>query len=61
VTLRISDGIEFREWTATVGFVQTRLRHSLLGFAGFLQYFTATFHGDREEVELVVNSLYHGK
>jgi hypothetical protein len=32
----------------------------LLGFAGFLQFFTATFRGDREEVELAVNVLYPG-
>ena len=25
-------------------------RYPMLGFAGFLQYFTATFHGDREEL-----------
>jgi hypothetical protein len=32
----------------------------LYGFAGFLQFFTAKFEGDREEVELTVNSLYPG-
>ena len=32
----------------------------LIGFAGFLQFFTATFHGDREQVELTVNALYPG-
>jgi hypothetical protein len=32
----------------------------LLGFAGCLQFFSAHFHGDREEVELSVNSLYRG-
>jgi hypothetical protein len=31
-----------------------------LGITGFLDYFTATFFGDREEVELPVNSLYRG-
>src|SRR5262245_42657974 len=51
VTLRITDGTEFREWTAIVGFT-VGLNRPLLGFAGFLQFFTATFHGDREEVEL---------
>jgi hypothetical protein len=43
-----------------VGFTSCRLRHALLGFAGFLEFFTATFHGDREEVELAVNGLYPG-
>jgi hypothetical protein len=60
VTLRTTDGLEQREWTAWVGFTPTPLRFPLLGFAGFLQYFTAIFHGDREEVELMVNSLYQG-
>jgi hypothetical protein len=35
-------------------------RYALLGFAGFLQYFTATFFGDLEEVELTVNAAYPG-
>jgi hypothetical protein len=43
-----------------VGFTPVRLNRALLGFAGCLQFFTATFHGDREEVELTVNSLYPG-
>ena len=50
----------WREWEAWVGFTPVRLKRSLLGFAGFLQYFTAAFHGDREEVELTVNRLYPG-
>jgi hypothetical protein len=60
VTLRLSDGCEFREWRAWVGFTPVRLDRPLLGFAGCLQFFTATYHGDREEVELSVNSLYPG-
>lgn len=60
VTLRIADNKERREWQAWVGFTTAPLPHSLLGYAGFLQYFTATFHGDREEVELTVNGLYSG-
>jgi predicted aspartyl protease len=60
VTVRIADNQEQREWTAWVGFTPAKLRQPLLGFAGFLQYFTATFFGDREEVELAVNSLYAG-
>ena len=60
VRLRLSDGAEFRDWPAWVGFTAAPLRHPLLGLSGCLQYFTATFHGDREEVELTVNSLYPG-
>jgi hypothetical protein len=61
VTLRITDGHEFREWPAWVGFTTATMKQGLLGFAGFLQFFTATFHGDREQVELTVNPLYPGQ
>ena len=60
VKLRLSDGKEFREWLAWVGFTTMRIKRPLLGFAGCLQFFTAAFHGDREEVFLDVNSLYRG-
>jgi hypothetical protein len=60
VHLRITDGVEQREWPAWVGFTPAPLNQPLLGFAGFLHLFTATFHGDREQVELTVNSLYPG-
>ncbi len=59
VTLRMTDGIEFREWPAWVGFVPN-LRRSVLGFGGFQQFFTTTLYGDDEIVELVVNRLYPG-
>jgi hypothetical protein len=60
VTLRLADNFERREWLAWVGFTSARMRHPMLGFAGFLQYFTVTFHGEHEEVELTVNGLYPG-
>ena len=60
VTLRLTDGREFREWRARVGFTATPLQRPPLGFAGCLQFFTASFFGDREEVELTVNGLYPG-
>jgi predicted aspartyl protease len=60
ITLRIADQFERREWLAWVGFTAAKLNLALLGFAGFLQYFTATFFGDREEVELTVNGSYPG-
>jgi hypothetical protein len=60
VTLRLTDGVEQREWPAWVGFTSA-IRRPLFGFAGFLQFFTATFYGDREEVELAVNSHYPGR
>jgi hypothetical protein len=60
VHLRLTDGAEQREWLAWVGFTSVRLPYPMLGFAGCLQFFTSTFHGDREEVELAANSLYTG-
>lgn len=59
VHLRLTDGQEFREWPAWVGFTNTHLPFAVLGFAG-LQFFTTCFHGDVEEVELTVNALYPG-
>ena len=60
VELRLTDGIEYRRWTAWVGFTAARLKQPLLGFAGCLQFFGANFRGDREEVELEVNTVYPG-
>ena len=56
---RLTDGHEFREWTGIAGF-SSRLKQSLLGFAGCLQYFTAKFDSDVEEFELTINSKYPG-
>ena len=58
--LRLTDGREFREWPAWVGFTPARLPYPMLGFAGCLQFFDAEFRGGREEVELTVNPLYPG-
>lgn len=60
VALRVANGGERCEWRAWVAFTDAPLTRPLLGFAGFLQFFTATFHGDREEAELAVNSLFPG-
>ncbi len=59
-TLRLTDGIESREWRAVVAFTPARLIYPILGFAGCLQFFDATFRGALEEVELTVNALYRG-
>ena len=58
--LRLSDGREFREWTAWVGFTAAPLDQPLVGFAGCLQFFHANFLGDQEAVELTVNTRYSG-
>jgi len=60
VTLRVAGVNELREWKAWVGFATSPLSRPLLGFAGFLQFFTAQFFGDSEEFELSVNSLNPG-
>jgi hypothetical protein len=60
VSMRLHDGHHGCEWPAMVGFTSGQINVPLLGFAGCLQFFTATFHGDREEVELAVNALYPG-
>jgi hypothetical protein len=60
VALRMADAKERREWVAWVGFTPVLTSYALLGFAGCLQYFDATFYGALEEVELLVNSLYPG-
>ena len=60
VTLRLTDGREYREWPAWVGFVTGPLHKSVLGYAGCLQFFDATFFGEDEVAELLANSLYPG-
>jgi hypothetical protein len=47
IMLRLTDGHEFREWPAWVGFTDNPIRRSLLGFAGCLQFFSANFFGNR--------------
>ena len=58
--LRLFDGQTAHEWPATVGFTSALSSHALLGFAGCLEYFTATFDGERRVVELTPNALYPG-
>ena len=60
VMLRMTDGQQYREWPTRVGFTSAPMRQPLRGFAGCLQFFTATFHGDLERVELEINSRYPG-
>jgi hypothetical protein len=60
VQLRLSDGIETFEWPAMVGFVAARLHYALLGQAGFLQFFRATFDGESHVLTLTPNSSFPG-
>ena len=52
-----NDDGDILEWRATVAFAPKRGTHPLLGFAGFLQFFDATFSGEHEEVTLTSNPL----
>ncbi len=61
VTLRLTDGREWCEWQAIVGFTAAPLVYPMLGFAGCLQFFHAFFYGDIEEVELTASRLYRGR
>ena len=61
VILRISDGIEAYEWPATVGFVAGKLQYSLLGQAGFLQFFSAEFDGEGHVVPLTPKPCFPGR
>jgi hypothetical protein len=56
----ISDGKEYREWPARVGFTSVQIHRPLLGFAGFLQFFTSTFDGTGQSLELTINASYAG-
>lgn len=60
VSLRLANGGERCEWPAWVAFAETPMNRPLLGFASCLQFFTAAFYGDREELELTPNSLFPG-
>lgn len=61
VELRISDGVEIFEWPATVAFVAAKLHYSLLGQAGFLQYFSADFDGESHVVTLTPKPSFPGR
>ena len=61
VNLRVTDGAnEICEWSALIGFTATKLRYPLFGFAGFLQFFDADFHGGDCEVLLSPNKNFPG-
>jgi hypothetical protein len=61
VRLRISAGPRATyEWPAVVGFVALPIRRPLLGFAGFFQFFDATFRGANQDVILTANRSFPG-
>jgi hypothetical protein len=62
VRLRITDRRqETYEWTAMVGFVAASLHYSLLGHAGFLQFFRAEFDGESRDVTLIPKPSFPGR
>ena len=61
VQLQITDGLrETYEWTAVVGFTASRLRYSVLGHGGFLEFFDVEFRGADREVVLIPNRSFPG-
>jgi hypothetical protein len=60
VGLRLTDGTEFHEWEAWVGFTAAKMYRPMLGFAGCLQFFDTNLRGALEVAELTVNSIYPG-
>jgi hypothetical protein len=61
VILRLTDGLETCEWTATVGFVDLPLRWALLGHAGYLDFFDVELRGARREVFIKPNHTFPGQ
>lgn len=58
VTFAVTDGHQQCRWTALVSFLEFERPEDevvLLGHAGFLEFFTAVFDGERREVELIAN------
>lgn len=60
VELSLNYRAELYRWTAQVGFLEGRTV-ALLGHAGFLDFFSATFNGDRKRVTLRVNKRFPGE
>lgn len=61
VTLRVTDGLESCEWSATVGFADLPMLWALPGQAGFLEFFDAELRGARRELVLTPNTSFPGQ
>lgn len=61
VTLRISDGVEYCEWDAVIGFLNVPRQTGLAGLAGFLNYFDVELFGDGHEFTLEPNAAFPGQ
>jgi hypothetical protein len=60
VYLELVGDTETWRWPAVIGFCDAPIRYPLLGIAGCLQFFNATFLGARRVVELEKNRSYPG-
>ncbi|MDZ4659588.1 MAG: hypothetical protein SH868_18610 [Bythopirellula sp.] len=61
VTLELSQGDESYRWRSTVAFLETDEPEdevALLGYAGFLEFFQATFDSETYEVTLLANNRF---
>ncbi len=58
VTLELKSGEESWTWHASIAVTAADLVNPILGFAGCLQYFDATFFGREHRVELAWNGSY---
>ena len=59
----MSDGTEFASWESTVGVIgdeEGEQDFVILGHAGCLEFFTATFDGDRRVLEMFPNPNFPG-
>jgi hypothetical protein len=54
VQIEVGRGHQSYQWSAMLAFLQGS-NMAILGHAGFLQYFTATFNGHRRHVTLTAN------
>ena len=61
VVLQISEGGRVYRWQSTVGFLEVEQPEdevALLGYAGFLEFFRATFDSQIHELELTANDRF---
>jgi hypothetical protein len=60
VQLQMADDTTTYRWPATIAFSDAPIPYRLLGYAGCLQFFDATFRGADHTVELEPNRAYPG-
>jgi hypothetical protein len=61
VVLQMTDGDQTYRWQAAVGFLEVEEPEdeiALLGYAGFLEFFRATFDSQSQELELTPNRRF---